>query len=396
MEKGNLTEAEQHCRRAVSLDADFHLAHNNLGNILMNLGRLEEAEKCYRDAIGLRSNYDIAIDNLCTILLRRGKPEEVLALCRKALELNPNNLNAHVSLAKSLDNLVPIWHTPMMNDDTRNDAYLDALQSVITPRTHVLEIGTGSGLLALMAAKSGAEKVTTCEVSPLIAATAREIILTNGMAGAINVIAKKSNNIEIGIDLPRPADVLVSEIFSNELIGEGVLSSIDDARRRLLSPGGRIIPSGGAIMIALFGGDHIRKAIMVDNVNGFDMRKFNLITSNKRSLNAYNYDVELLTDDIEAFNFDFYQKAPTRPEQKKLKICVTKAGRCYGIIQWIRVQLDDTIVFENHPSIKTPVSGWKHVTYILDKPINVELDQVAVITGIHNRIAPWFVLDRIE
>ena len=100
-----------------------------------------------------------------------------------------------------------------MNDDERNDAYLAALQSAITKDTHVLEIGTGSGLLSMMAARSGAEKVTTCEASPIIATTAKKIIATNGMAGTINVIAKKSNNVEVGVDLPRPADLLVSEIF---------------------------------------------------------------------------------------------------------------------------------------------------------------------------------------
>ncbi|MGE4658134.1 MAG: tetratricopeptide repeat protein, partial [Gammaproteobacteria bacterium] len=251
---GRLEDAATSYQKALRLKPDYAEAHNNLGNVLMSSKRLEEAEKFYRFALKLKPRFATAIDNLCMALESQGKSTEALEYCRKALELDPNNINARVSLAKSFDSLVPVWHTAMMNDKLRNDAYLAALQTAITADTHVLEIGTGSGLLAMMAARCGAKQVTTCEMSPLIATTAKEIISTNGMTDSIDVIAKKSTNLEMGVDLPRPADLLVFEIFSSEFLGEGVLSSIEDAKRRLLGSDGRIIPSGGTIMIALFGG----------------------------------------------------------------------------------------------------------------------------------------------
>ena len=126
------------------------------------------------------------------------------------------------------------------------------------------------------------------------------------------------------------------------------------------------------------------------------MRKFNSITSKKRILSTNDYDVELLTDDVEAFNFDFNGNNYFPPEQKTLRVSIIKAGKCYGIIQWNRLQMDATIVFENHPSIKTPASAWRQVAYILDKPINVEPNQTAVITATHKRVVPWFALENIE
>ena len=135
---------------------------------------------------------------------------------------------------------------------------------------------------------------------------------------------------------------------------------------------------------------------MVDDVNGFDMKKFNSITSNKRGLSTYNYDVELLTDDVEAFNFDFYQTIITPPKQKTLRIPITKTGKCYGVLQWNRIQMNDSVIFENHPSIKTPTSSWTHFAYIFDEPIHVEPNQTAVVSAMHNRMAPWFALDGIE
>ena len=149
-------------------------------------------------------------------------------------------------------------------------------------------------------------------------------------------------------------------------------------------------------MIALFGGEHIGKNIMVDDVSGFDMRKFNSVTSKQRHLRTNDYDIELLTDDVEAFNFDFNRNNYFPPEQKTLRVSTITAGKCYGIIQWNRLQMDDSIVFENHPSIKTPASGWKHVVYILGMPIIVEPNQIVVITAMHNRIIPWFAFENIK
>ena len=68
--------------------------------------------------------------------------------------------------------LVPIWHVPMINEPERNQAYHDGLAAVLTPQKLVLEIGTGSGLLAMMAARLGARQVVTCEAVGLIADTA--------------------------------------------------------------------------------------------------------------------------------------------------------------------------------------------------------------------------------
>ena len=240
------------------------------------------------------------------------------------------------------------------------------------------------------------KKVTTCEGIPLIASTAKKIIANNGMADVIKVVAKKSTDLMVVEDLPRKADLLVSEILSSEFLTEGVFSSIEDAKRRLLIPEGKIIPSSGSIMISLFGGDCIGENIIVDDVCGFNLRDFNSITSKRRALSANDYEVELLTDDVEAFCFDFNKFYYFVPEQKIIKVPIRKVGRCYGIIQWNRMKMDDTINFENHPSVKAAASGWQHMLYVFDEPINVEPNQIAVVSAGHTRDVPWFGLEGIE
>ena len=51
-------------------------------------------------------------------------------------------------------NTVNDWHYAMMNDLQRNEAFYAALQEVVTPKSAVLDIGAGSGLLSLMAAST--------------------------------------------------------------------------------------------------------------------------------------------------------------------------------------------------------------------------------------------------
>ena len=75
---------------------------------------------------------------------------------------------------------VPPWHFRMLADSECNDAYQRAIERAVSPNLSVLDIGTGSGLLAMMAARAGAGRVTACEVSPHIAAAARQVVADNG------------------------------------------------------------------------------------------------------------------------------------------------------------------------------------------------------------------------
>ena len=160
--------------------------------------------------------------NLDALLKEMAAPDEALIYYRKVLAISPKLINAQQGAYLALSRTVPEWHVPMMNEQNRNQAYFDALKSVITPQSTVFEIGTGSGLLAMMAAKLGANHVTTCEAVPLIAETAQQIIKDNNFENSIKVIAKKSTDITVGQDLAAQTDILVSEIFSSELLGEHV------------------------------------------------------------------------------------------------------------------------------------------------------------------------------
>jgi tetratricopeptide (TPR) repeat protein len=390
------TEAEACYRRALELQPNVAMTHNYLGIALADQSRFSEAEASYRRALELKPDYAEAHNNLGTALRDQGRLAEAEACFRRALEFMPTSVEANINLSAVLTQLVPLWHIPMMNDAMRNEAYVEALRAAVTPASNVLEIGTGSGLLAMIAARFGARQVVTCEAVPLIAATARDIVAANGLQSSVSVISKMSTDITVGVDLPQRANLMVSEILSSELLGEGVLSSIEDAKRRLIEPGAKIIPAVGSIVFALFGGEGIAKHARVDDVLGFDLKAFNAISASRRIVYRGDLGIELLTDTAEAFAFDFVRHDYFPAARKTLSVPIKVAGLCYGIAQWIRLEMDDTITFENHPSIKTPASGWQTCLYSFPTPVHVMPGQTAMICAAHNRSAVWFFWEGLK
>jgi tetratricopeptide (TPR) repeat protein len=391
-EQGHLNDAADCYRKALALRPNYAEVHSNLGVLLKAQENLHESAASFMRALELNPNSAETFANLDTLLKELAAPDEALIYYRKVLAISPTNIAAQQGAYLALSRTVPEWHVPMMNEQSRNQAYFDALKAVITPDSTVFEIGTGSGLLAMMAAKLGAKQVVSCESVPLIAETAQQIIADNNYQKTIKVITKKSTEIEIGIDFPEKADILVSEIFSSELLGEHVLPSLEDAKKRLLKPQGKVIPAAGSIMIGLFTGDDIRRNLIVEDAFGFNLQSFNKIVSKKRMIARNDLNIQLLSDGVDAFHFDFEGENSFPAQSKSLEITATKNGRCYGIIQWLKLDMngDQKIMFENHPSQTSKVSNWQQCAYLFDAPIEVKAGQIVTVNAAHNRAVPWF------
>lgn len=379
-------------RAALAIDPKLAAAHFNLGRALQIQGQHKAATESYLRFVSFEPDYFQAHHNLGVAFEALGQSESAVAGYKRALELKPTYFPALFGLVRTLTKLVPLWHVPMMNDANRNDAYFAALRSVVTPQSRVFEIGAGSGLLSMMAARLGAEQVTTCEAEPLVAAAAAQIVASNGFAQKIKVIGKMSTDVTLGNDLLQPADILVQEIFSSNLLSESVLSSIEDAKRRLLTADCKMIPAAASIMIALFGGEEMEKNLLVEDVHGFDLRKFNAIVPRIRTIQRKDLDFALLSQEIEAFKFDFERESNWRAEEKILRLQVTQPGRCLGVLQWIRLYFNEDVVFENHPKVKTAATGWPTCAYLNLAPVAVTQSQFVSVFATHDKTQPWFEL----
>ncbi|CAJ1327907.1 unnamed protein product, partial [Effrenium voratum] len=118
-------------------------------------------------------------------------------------------------------------------------------------RGRVLDLGAGSGLLAMLAAleSRGDVEVWALEANPALAELAVKTIDRNRHLfpdANLTVVPELSSRVSLA-----PADLIVTETFGTMLLGEGVLNWISDARDRLLKPGGAIIPAGGCQYLTL-------------------------------------------------------------------------------------------------------------------------------------------------
>ena len=131
----------------------------------------------------------------------------------------------------------PVEHARMLHDVRRTGDYIAALSEAVGPEDIVLDIGTGSGVLAIAAARAGARHVYAVEASD-IADVAERVFADNAVQNRVTLIRGWSRDIE----LPELADLLVAELIGNEPFEEEILETTLDARCRLLKPGGRLIP----------------------------------------------------------------------------------------------------------------------------------------------------------
>jgi protein arginine N-methyltransferase 1 len=125
----------------------------------------------------------------------------------------------------------------MVADQTRVEAYARALEAVVRPGCTVLDIGTGTGVFAMHAARLGARRVYAVEPADAIE-TARELARLNGVADRIEFHRALSTRIT----LPERVDVVVADLRGVLPPYRQIAASIADARERLLAPGGTIIP----------------------------------------------------------------------------------------------------------------------------------------------------------
>tara|TARA_B110000503_G_scaffold16670_1_gene23808 strand:+ start:70 stop:975 length:906 start_codon:yes stop_codon:yes gene_type:complete len=121
---------------------------------------------------------------------------------------------------------------PMLNDTSRNKFYDDAI-ALAAPGKIVVDIGTGTGILSILAARAGAKKVYAVEQDQARAEYSRAMFERVGLGNVIEIVHDDFLNTNI------PADIYVSETINTQIFGEGVLEIAEHARKH----GGTFLPS---------------------------------------------------------------------------------------------------------------------------------------------------------
>ncbi len=130
------------------------------------------------------------------------------------------------------------YHEGLLCDEARNRAFYAALKAYVTSDTSVLDIGTGTGIWSIIAAKLGAKRVTAIEKDRLLIPIIQNLARENRVADRIEIVEGDSREI----NLEGKYDIIVSETIGNEGFDEDLIPIMLDARKRFLKRGGVLIP----------------------------------------------------------------------------------------------------------------------------------------------------------
>ncbi|MBT2449638.1 methyltransferase domain-containing protein [Streptomyces sp. ISL-43] len=126
----------------------------------------------------------------------------------------------------------------MLGDRLRMEAYKAAVTEAVRPGGVVLDLGTGTGILAQWALEAGAARVYGIDLNEKILETATRRLTEAGFADRFHPLSGFSFDIE----LPERVDLIISEIMGNLADNENCVAILDDARSRFLRPGGAMLP----------------------------------------------------------------------------------------------------------------------------------------------------------
>ena len=254
----------------------------------------------------------------------------------------------------------------MAFDNTRNELYEAAIRRFVTPDSVVLDLGSGLGVHALMAARAGAKRVFMVEPENVVHC-AKEIATHNGYGDRVEAFQGCIEEIE----LPEKVDVIISVFTGNLLYSEDLLPSLFYARDKWLKPGGTLIPDSAELMLAPVS---IAKtfedsvAVWSTPHRGFDYSPLRRYAANGfLSDRSKGVEGELLAPAQPIAVADFYSANDTKLDAS-VTFNIEKAGTCHGLHAWIRIHVGDEWAATG--PIKAPMH-WTPTTFTLDPPLKL-------------------------
>ncbi|KAJ3662367.1 hypothetical protein Zmor_006721 [Zophobas morio] len=309
----------------------------------------------------------------------------------------------------------------MLHDTERNQKYESALKSAIKmmhangKKANVLDIGTGTGLLSMMAVKHGADSVVACEAFVPMSECAQKVIKRNGFNEKIKIIPKRSTELTVGPngDLSTRCNILVTEVFDTELIGEGAMATFTHAHKVLLEKDCIVVPQSATIYAQVVESPFIQNWNKLKDVYDDEGKLLIKIPPMIRNcagsaavhdlqLSQINLDlVKFLTAPVPVFRFDWSGRTPLIFEQSTIhSIRANRAGVAQAVFMWWDLQMDTEgkVILSCAPHWVHSVAKdciqwrdhWMQAIYYLPQEVIINRDMEINLISSHDEYSLWF------
>jgi protein arginine N-methyltransferase 1 len=281
-----------------------------------------------------------------------------------------------------------LTHGRILADRVRNEAYANAIRAVVREGDVVLDLGTGTGIHAVLACKAGAAKVYAVE-SAAIVNLAREVFEENGVADRVEVFESTSERIQVE---PR-ADVMICDLRGVLPYFATALRSILDARTRLLKPNARIVPAIDRIEVALVESPEAWALHdTVWNVDGVALDAARRLAVNATHRHAFTPD-EIVSAPERVAEID-YRTFHSTDLATSLRLATLRAGIAHGIALWFDSELAPGVHLSNRPGAGERIYGQLFLPFERPVPIargeSIDVDLSArILDGEDDYLWKW-------
>lgn len=267
-------------------------------------------------------------------------------------------------------------HEEMLKDRIRTESYQKAIElnKESFKDKVVLDIGCGTGVLSIFAAKAGAKKVYGIEFAD-IADYAKKIVKDNGFENTITIIQAKVEEA----DIPEKVDIIISEWMGYFLLFESMLDTVLFARDKWLKPNGKILPDKATMYLAGLEDASYKssKLDFWDSVYDVDMKcvKPNVICEplvdkvERKAINSSQCKIlELDLNTCKVSDLEF---------SSEYKLTFFRKDTCSGLVGWFDVEfgnLPHKVQFTTGPFGKW--THWKETIFYTNKDFLVEKGDV--------------------
>jgi predicted RNA methylase len=204
-------------------------------------------------------------------------------------------------------------------DEQRTLAFKAAIEAAVKPGDVVLDVGTGSGVMSMLAARSGARRVYAVEVGKYLSKVSKEIFLASDFADKIVPLQIEARELELSM-IEKP-DVVVCEQVTTGLIGEPQGPVINALKRSgIIDSKTVIIPAAITTSVSLVHADF--------NFYGFEL-KFPIFVD--YFTKAFDQRSELLSNESVGHSVNFSEDFDERIGMKET-LKVSRNGRLNGLL----------------------------------------------------------------
>ncbi|NXC06367.1 ANM7 methyltransferase, partial [Orthonyx spaldingii] len=315
-------------------------------------------------------------------------------------------------------------YADMLHDKDRNVKYYQGIRAAVSrvkergEKAIVLDIGTGTGLLSMMAAEAGADFCYAIEVFKPMANAAVKIVEKNGFSDKIKVINKHSTEVTVGPDgdMQCRANILVTELFDTELIGEGALPTYEHAHKYLVQEGCEAVPHRATVYVQLVESKRMWswKKLFPVRVEAEDGEKILVPPSEMENcpgvpsvcdiqLNQMpSSDFTALSDVVTMFSVDFSKPVQSASTYYRVQLEPVKSGKAQIVLSWWDIDMDPSgmINCTMAPYWVKPTSTlqwrdhWMQCVYFLPNEEPVLQGEELYLTACRDEYSVWYSLQK--